>query len=227
MRSFSELVNQFVHFLVALPNLLVTFGPCDHNFPWHKYQKGHRRVGRFDPIHKSREYLGLVLDLAAFFAFGLLLVSVLFQSLQVDGHFHVTRRHYVLDFEVVVINFECHSLNYFGVLAAGQFAIFLGLGPSNDHLPATENKPCSFGVAQSHYYGCKSIGVVLSGLAFPGDLFEVKLASKIDCANNVLDPRQALFRNGAVYSLHSCCHIYYRLDERVFYFLITIIIFTL
>lgn len=77
----------------------------------------------------------------------------------------------------MVVYLEPHSFDDLGVLATGQLAVFLGLGPCDDHLSAAENQACGFWVAKSHDNGGKPVWVVFGGLAFPGDLLEVKLAS--------------------------------------------------
>lgn len=56
-----------------------------------------------------------------------------------NGDFHVTRRHDVLDFEVVVVDLESHSLDDFSIFAAGQLAVFFGLGSGDDHFTTTKN----------------------------------------------------------------------------------------
>jgi hypothetical protein len=95
------------------------------------------------------------------------------QLLQVDGKLDISRGHYVLDLEVRVSNGEAHLLDDFGVLATGQLALLLRTRPCYHHLTRTEDKPSGFRVAEAHDDGGEAIGVVLSGLAFPGDLLQV------------------------------------------------------
>ncbi len=125
MRSLPKLVNQLIHFLITLPDLLVTLGPRNHNLPRHKNQKRHRWVWRLYSIHQSREYFWLILHLAALLTLGLLFVSVLLQPLQVNRHFHVARCHYILHLEIVIVDLEPHTLNDLCVLPTRQLAVLL------------------------------------------------------------------------------------------------------
>lgn len=166
----SELVYQFVHALVALSDLLVTFCSCYHYLPWYKYQESHCWVWWLYSINQPWEYLWFVLHLCTLFTLWLFLISIFLQSLQMNWNFHVTWRDNILYFEVMVINFKAHSLNDFGIFSTGEFAILFRLCSCNDHLPTAENQPCGFRISQSHDNCSKTIWIIFSCLAFPCNL---------------------------------------------------------
>lgn len=209
MWNLPELVNQLIHFLITLPDLLVTLGPRNHNLSRHKNQERHRWVWRLDSVDQSREYFRLILHLAALLPFGLLFVSVLFQPLQVNRHFHVARSHYILHLEIVVVDLEPHTLNDLRVLPTRQLAVLLWFGSSYDHLAAAENKPSSFGIAKSHDNCCKSVRIVLSGLPFPCYLLQVQFTAQIHSTHHVLNPGKTLFRNRAFQAMAARWHFLY------------------
>ncbi len=82
-----------------------------------------------------------------------------------------------MDLEVMIVDLESHSLNDFGILTTGEFTVFFGLGPGDDHFSTAKNEACGFGVTESHDNCSKAVGVVLCGLAFPCDFFKVELAA--------------------------------------------------
>lgn len=206
MRRFPELIYQLIHLLISLSDLLITLGPSNHNLPWDKNQKRHGWIWWLDAVNQTWEYLWLILDLATFLPLCLFLVPVLLQSLQMNWYLHITRCHNILHLKVVIVNLEAHSLNNFGVLATGQFAVLLRFGASDDHLSAAENQTCGFGVAKSHDDCGETIGVVLGGFAFPGDLLKVQLAAQVNSAYDVLNAWEALLRDWVIEALISRWH---------------------
>ena len=94
--------------------------------------------------------------------------------------------------EIVIVDLEAHSLNDFGVFTTGQFTVLFGLGPCDDHLAATENKPSGFGIAKSHDDCSKTVGIVLGSFAFPGNFLEIQFAAEINCADDILNSGKTL-----------------------------------
>ena len=165
---FLEFIDQFVYIFKTLQYLFETSGTCYYYFAWYEDQKCH--FWMFLSIDQSWEELGHELDLRGI-TFSVHVVGL--HLLEVDREFYICWCYYVLDFEFAVFDGKVHLLYYFCVFSAGSLAFLLGPGSSYNHFSAAEDETGGFGVSESHYDGGKAIGVVLSGFAFPGNLFEI------------------------------------------------------
>lgn len=97
----------------------------------------------------------------------------LLQIAKWDNKFHICRGNYILHLKIRVLDIKTHLLNAASVFSACQLTILLRLRPSDHHLAATEDQPCSFGILKTHYQRWKALRVVLHWAALPADLFEV------------------------------------------------------
>jgi len=79
------------------------------------------------------------------------------QTLQANGELDIARTDYVLDLKVRELRVEAELLDDAGVLAAGELAVVLGLGASDDHLAGSEDQGGGLGLADTHDHGCETL----------------------------------------------------------------------
>ena len=91
------------------------------------------------------------------------------QAFETDGKLNIATAHNILYLEVRELGVEAELLNDTRVLAASKFAIVFGLGACDDHFAGSEYERSSLWLANTHYDGGKSFGIVFGVACVQGN----------------------------------------------------------